>query len=114
MRNKYPITIHTTHPKSLDKTIPSILLSILLKTPIIKIKGKGDGGLLGLKPLKMLKKPPGDPLIKTESCTVEIQVRIHYIHFSPKPILPNKYRRASQVTRSFAFSMSNLQMTPGV
>ena len=61
---------------------PSTLFNILLNTSII-IKNIMDH-------LELPKKSFGDSFTKTENWTVEIQVRIHLHHLSPKHNIDNK------------------------
>ena len=96
--------IHTPPPrlpsplKPQNKLAPSTLFIILLKSSIITRNNMGDSGSPYLNPLKLPKKLAGDPLNKTENWTVDIQVQIHLHHLTPKPILFNKSRTASQFT----------------
>ena len=74
----------------------------------------GERGSLWRSPLELPKKSLGEPFIKIENLTMEIQNRIHFLHFSEKPQRCNIYIRKSQLTWSKAFSTSNLHKTPGL
>jgi hypothetical protein len=78
-------------PKKLDKsTLFTVANIILLRVSITTTKIRGDNGSPGRKPCELLKKLEGDPFIKMENRTVDIQNAIQAHHFSPKPFLFNK------------------------
>lgn len=87
---------------------------ILPKASITKTNSMGDKGSPCLNPQELLKNPIGVPLTKTEKRIEEIQWTIHEHHFFPKPHHLSIYNRKSQLTCSYAFSKSILQMTPGL
>jgi len=64
---------------------------------------RGDRGSPCLSPKKLLKKPDGEPLTKTEKRIEEMQRAIHETHFSPKPHLLDMYNKNIQLMWSKAF-----------
>ena len=93
------------------KTAPS---NKRLKASITIAKRSGERGSLWCSSLELPKKSLGEPFIKIENLTEEIQNRIHFLHFSENPQRCNIYIRKSQLTWSKAFSTSNLHKTPGI
>ena len=61
--SSFPTLTPLTRPSSY------ILLDILLRSPIIRIKSKGDNGSLCHNPLEVPKNPR-EPLTKIETCTM--------------------------------------------
>ena len=88
----------------------SVLLNMLLRTSITRRKRRGERWSPYLIPLELLKNPTREPLIKIEKRTEEIHALTHLHHLTSNPILSKMYKRQSQLTWSYAFSMSNLQI----
>ena len=92
-----------------SKSPLSIVVDIILfRVSITTAKGRGDNGSPCLKPWVLLKILEEAPFVKMENRTIEIQNSIHARHFSPKPLLFNKYNKISQFLWSQASSRFNL------
>ena len=89
------------------------LSSILPRASITNTNSKGDNGSPCLNPLELSKNPQGEPFIKTEKRTVDIQKNIHCRHLAENPLFSSNCIRKPQFTWSKAFSTSNLQSSPG-
>ena len=104
--------VPTVKPKMwLARTTPS---NKRRKASITITNRSGEKGSPWHNLLELLKKSLREPLIKIENLTMEIQNRIHFLHFSENPQRCNIYIRKSQLTWSKAFSTSNLHKTPRI
>ena len=72
----------------------------------------GDKGSPCRSPLELGKNPAGSPFTNTENLTVDMQLHIHSLHLVPKPIFSITLIKNCQLTLSYAFSISSLQIRP--
>ncbi|KAG7983806.1 hypothetical protein I3843_04G125100 [Carya illinoinensis] len=77
-------------------------------------KSDGDSRSPCFKPRVLLKNTVGLPFIRTENFTIDTHQQIHNCHLFPKPHLPRRSRRKSQLRWSYAFSISSLQIIPAL
>ena len=106
-------------PSSLSPTLhlvrklPSTALFIKqLRTSIPKTKRYEERGSPWRSPLELRKKPIEVPLIRMEKQSFDIHHLTQANHLCPKPILLISSSTNSQLKCSYAFSTSNLQISP--
>ena len=94
------------------RSLPTAPWRIELKALTTKLNKKGDNGHPCHKPLLVWNWRDGAPLTKTNNKTVETQVHIHFLHFSPKFIFSITISRDGHLTLSYAFSKSTFNNNP--
>ena len=110
---QYLNVMHQSHMYQFWLTRKTTLSNILPRASMTKTNNKGDKWSACLNPLKLSKKPHGEPLIRIEKQTIDRRKKIHLLHLLEKPLRSSKFRRKPQFTWLKAFSTSSLQSNLG-